>query len=97
MVMSKLIYDEMPTEYQELMHTAAKEAAIYEREWITENEEAMLKDMEDAGLTYIECNRQAFIDTVVETVYDQLIGDTIKGEDVANINSFRTTDPIYIP
>lgn len=97
MVMSKLVYDQMPAEYQELMHSAAKEAAVYEREWITENEPKMLEEMEAAGLTYIECDRQAFIDQVVDTVYDQLIGDTIKAEDITNINSFRTSDPIYVP
>ena len=79
------------------MHSAAKEAAAYERQWITDNEESMLKEMQDAGLTYIECDRDAFIDVVVDKVYGQLVGDTIKAEDITDINSFRTTDPVYVP
>lgn len=97
MVMSKLVYDSLPAEYQEIMHSAAKEAAAYERQWITDNEESMLKEMQDAGLTYIECDRDAFIDVVVDKVYGQLVGDTIKTEDITDINSFRTTDPVYVP
>lgn len=53
--------------------------------------------MQDAGLTYIECDRDAFIDVVVDKVYGQLVGDTIKAEDITDINSFRTTDPVYVP
>ena len=97
-VMSKMIYDTLPADYQQLIRTSAKEAVAYQRDWYAEHIESMKQEMIDGGTTVVQIDRDAFIDVAVKPVYDKMIADgLVDPQDITIINSYRTTDPIYIP
>lgn len=99
-VMSKTAYENLPAEYQELMFSAAEEAKEYQREFddVTYWEERLEGEMVDAGTTIMPIDKQAFIEASVKPVYDALIANgSIDPKDIETVNSYRTTDPLYVP
>lgn len=97
LIMSKMSWDKLPEEYHSIFKESAKEAAAYEREWITENEKMMAEEMTAGGATLLEIDRDAFIDAIVEPLYSKHVGSTISAEDIDNVNAIRKTDPVYNP
>ena len=56
----------------------------------------MKQEMIDGGATVVQINREAWIEKVVQPVYDKMIADgLVDPEDITKINSYRKTDPIY--
>lgn len=99
-IMSQQAYDSLPAEYQELMYSAAEEAKEYQREFdeTVYWDERLEGEMVDAGTTIVAIDKQAFIDASVEPVYDELISTGIVDPaDIEVVNSYRTTDPLYVP
>ena len=96
-VMSKIVYDQLPAEYQELIRKSAKEAVVYQREWYAEHIPTMLQEMKDGGAEVVQINRDAWIAKVVKPVYDKMIADgLVDPEDLKKIDAYRKNAPIYV-
>jgi TRAP-type C4-dicarboxylate transport system substrate-binding protein len=94
---SKQIWDTLPAEYQDIMRVAAKEAAVYERQWIDDNFSILEETAQKGGLTIHKGDKEGWIAKTVQPLYDEFVGSIVPPSDVEAVNSFRTTPPLYTP
>lgn len=66
---SEEFWHSLPSEMQDIISESAQDAAQYHRDLITQNEEKILSEMESAGVTIVEAERESF-GALVEPVYD---------------------------
>nr|WP_285867047.1 DctP family TRAP transporter solute-binding subunit [Mesobacillus maritimus] len=57
---SEEFWQSLTLEQQEVIESSAKETAQFHRDLITENENKMIEDLKDAGMTVIEPDKEAF-------------------------------------
>lgn len=69
LLMSKIAWDMLSTEYQEVIQDAAIEAGEFNRQASLEADEALRTEMENAGVTFNEIDNKAFIEAT-SSVYD---------------------------
>ncbi len=68
---SKVVWDTIPEEYQNIIREEAKKAGDYERELIAQMEQDSLKTLEEKGVKIIkDIDKQAFRDAI-KPVYDE--------------------------
>lgn len=70
LVMSKVIYDNLPTDVQEALMEAGKEAGEYERQLAAEAEEQYLAEIAETGMIITEPDLEAFREAV-KPVYEK--------------------------
>lgn len=66
---SEEFWQTLPEDLQEIIFDCAREAAQYHRDLIKQNEEKILAEMEAAGATVVEADKEAF-KALVDPVYD---------------------------
>jgi TRAP-type C4-dicarboxylate transport system substrate-binding protein len=52
--MSKRVFDKLPADVQKIMKDTAQEAAVYERQWVADNEARQIDDLKKNGMQIIE-------------------------------------------
>ena len=97
LIASKITWDSLPKEYQDIIRQAAKEASVHERQWIDDHYAEMEETAKKGGLTIHQGNSQAWIAKTVKPVYDEYVGKLIPKSDVEAVNSYRQTPPVYVP
>ncbi|MBS3669547.1 MULTISPECIES: TRAP transporter substrate-binding protein [Halomonadaceae] len=70
LLMSKMVWDTLSPEYQEVIQQAAVEAGEFNRQASLEADEALRSKMEEAGVAFNEVNPEPFIEAT-SSVYDQ--------------------------
>ena len=70
LLMSKMVWDSLSPEYQEVIQQAAVEAGEFNRQASLEADEALRRDMEEAGVAFNEVDPAPFIEAT-SSVYDQ--------------------------
>ncbi|MFV0497419.1 MAG: TRAP transporter substrate-binding protein [Candidatus Fimivivens sp.] len=78
-VMSKSYLESLPQEYQDAIRQAGKEMMQYERDLWFSQEEAAMKELEAAGVTFIEVDKAPFIEAA-QTVwkdYADIVGQNM--------------------
>jgi TRAP-type transport system periplasmic protein len=70
----------LPEDYQQILLDAAKESQAFAEEKLAESEQSMIKELEDAGVTFIDPDLDAFIEAT-QSVRETL-GTEIWGEEV---------------
>lgn len=70
LLMSKMVWDTLSPEYQEVIQQAAVEAGEFNRQASLEADDALRSKMEEAGVAFNEVNPEPFIEAT-SSVYDQ--------------------------
>ncbi|WP_404376129.1 TRAP transporter substrate-binding protein [Vreelandella aquamarina] len=70
LLISKMVWDTLSPEHQEVIQTAAVEAGEFNRQASLEADEALRSEMEEAGVTFNEVDTELFIEAT-SSVYDQ--------------------------
>lgn len=70
LLMSKMVWDTLSPEYQEVIQQAAIEAGEFNRQASLEADDALRSKMEEAGVAFNEVNPEPFIEAT-SSVYDQ--------------------------
>jgi tripartite ATP-independent transporter DctP family solute receptor len=94
---SQSVWETLPDNYKEIITVAAKEAAVYERQWIDDTFPKLEETAQAGGLTIHRGDKQAWIDKTVKPLYDEFVGTIVPASDVEAVNSFRKTPAIYVP
>jgi len=71
-------FQELPQDLQTIFLQAAKDMQAYEHQMFLRNERLLRKELEDAGMEFIEVDRQAFQKIGSEAVYNSLTPDMKK-------------------
>lgn len=70
LLMSKMVWDTLSPEYQEVIQQAAVEAGEFNRQASLEADDALRSKMEEAGVAFNEVNPEPFVEAT-SSVYDQ--------------------------
>ncbi|TVU89833.1 TRAP transporter substrate-binding protein [Vreelandella titanicae] len=70
LLMSKMVWDTLSPEYQEVIQQAAVEAGEFNRQASLEADDALRSKMEEAGVAFSEVNPEPFVEAT-SSVYDQ--------------------------
>ena len=97
LIASKRTWDALPEEFRAIIRQAAKDATVFERQYIDDNWDLLLEDAKKAGVTVVTANREAWIAKTVKPIYDDFIGKTVPLSDLEAINSYRVSPPVYVP
>lgn len=74
LMVSKAAYDALPADLQAIVDEAGTEACQWEREYCSQQEEQMMKDLMDAGMEINYPDKAAFVEAT-KSVYDTYVGD----------------------
>jgi tripartite ATP-independent transporter DctP family solute receptor len=85
---SKMVWDTVPADYQEIIKEEAKKAGNYERELITKMEEESLKTLKEKGVKIIEDVDKEPFRKAVESVYDKY-GDKFGADRIQKISEMK--------
>ena len=86
-VMSKATWDRLPEDLQQIVKDAAKVGVEVERELNVNNEEALLAEMQQAGLQVTYADKDEFREACVDEVYAQFVPSVVPSEDVEAIRA----------
>ncbi len=69
--MSKRLFDRLPAEVQKIVMDAAQEAAVYERDWVAQNEARQMDELRQHGMEINENPDVESFKAAVQSVYDR--------------------------
>ena len=69
--MSKRVFDKLPADVQKIVKDAAQEAAVYERQWVADNEARQIDDLKKNGMGVIEDPDIESFKAGVKSVYEK--------------------------
>ncbi|MCD8351217.1 MAG: TRAP transporter substrate-binding protein [Planctomycetaceae bacterium] len=69
--MSKRLFDRLPAEVQTIVMDAAQEAAVYERDWVAQNEARQMDELKQHGMEINENPDVESFKAAVQSVYDR--------------------------
>lgn len=90
-VMSESAGEQLDEDQMNAVEEAVEEATTYQREELTEGEEQILNELEDAGLTISEPNREAFQEAT-EQVREEVIGSDVPPEIFEKIEAAKASN-----
>ena len=92
LVVSKVTWDKLPAEFQDILREAAIEARDYEREYITNAEKEYIEQMQSEGTTvrdYTPAERKVWEDAVKPKIWGDYVGGKVLESDIAAIEAMK--------
>ena len=88
LVISKSFYDSLPPDLQKVLDDTGREIAAFERELYSERDEALLSQLEEAGVNVTYPSREAFVEAA-QPVYEKWAEDVGGMEKIQAIRDFE--------
>lgn len=74
LLFSKATFDKMSPDLQQIVREAAAEARDYQREQSALFDQTKIEEMREYGTTFIEVDKQEWIDSMVPPIYEKYVG-----------------------